>query len=259
MPLLQDTHPSSIFSTTGPAGWVAGGIVTGALNPALSGGDLGSVVQGGVVGGISGLAGGFGGQAASRFGGVVINGTRLNSPFINGAITGALGGAGGGFAGGATGALLTGGDILQGGLQGALTGAAIGGGIGAGSASMRALRNDINPFTGRRIGQERVGGTSFRGPNWAKVSGIVRDATKGKGNFGLGLGTLDEALAAGKAWVGEGYTVAKNGRILISSDGLRQFRLPSYKPNLGIQQANFEWRIVPRGQWQGNGHLDIIK
>jgi hypothetical protein len=94
---------------------------------------------------------------------------------------------------------------------------------------------------------------------WQKISGIVRDAARGKGNFGLGSGTVDEAMAAGKSWVGSGFKIASDGRTMISSDGLRQFRPPSFKPRLGKEQANFEWRNVNRGRWQGNGHLDIIK
>ena len=91
----------------------------------------------------------------------------------------------------------------------------------------------------------------------ARFSGILRDAVKGKGNFGLGNATRSEAIELGKAWVGSNYTTASDGRTLISADGLRQFRPPSFKPRLGITQANFEWRNIARGQWQGNGHLDI--
>lgn len=51
---------------------------------------------------------------------------------------------------------------------------------------------------------------------------------------------------------------ASDGKTMISADGLRQFRPPSFKPKLGKTQANFEWRNVNQGQWQGNGHLDIL-
>lgn len=95
--------------------------------------------------------------------------------------------------------------------------------------------------------------------DWVITSGVVRDAAKGKGNFGLGSATYDEAIDAGKAWVGDGYTVSKSGNSWISAHGLRQFRPPSFKPKLGKQQANFEWRNVNSGSWQGNGHVDIIK
>ncbi|MGW0478612.1 polymorphic toxin-type HINT domain-containing protein [Nonomuraea sp. NPDC003214] len=96
--------------------------------------------------------------------------------------------------------------------------------------------------------------------DWAKISGIVRSAAKGKGDFGLGTGTMTDAAVAGKAWVGEGYRVVRNKKgqeIWISADGLRQYRAPSYKPNWGNYQANFEWRRHTGQEWQGNGHLHI--
>lgn len=97
------------------------------------------------------------------------------------------------------------------------------------------------------------------GLTWAEQSGILRDAAAGKGNYGLGSATASEANGLGRDWVGEGYTVASDGKTLVSADGLRQFRPPSFKPNLGIQQANFERRFsgqLSQG-WQGNGHLNI--
>jgi hypothetical protein len=93
----------------------------------------------------------------------------------------------------------------------------------------------------------------------AQISGLLRDASRGKGNFGLGSGTAGQADTAGRAWVGEGFKIASDGKTLVSADGLRQYRPPSFKPNLGKQQANFESRLAPRGQWQSNGHLDIVE
>jgi len=94
----------------------------------------------------------------------------------------------------------------------------------------------------------------------ARAIGILRDAARGKGNFGLG-GPVEyaRALQLGKAYVGEDFTVehsAKGTDIWISKDKLRQFRLPEIKRS-GMSQANFEWRWSPFGQWQGNGHLDV--
>ncbi len=91
----------------------------------------------------------------------------------------------------------------------------------------------------------------------AELAGMLRQAMAGKGNFGIGSGTVDQANAMGRAWVGEGFEIASDGITLISKDGLRQFRPPSYKPQLGKVQANFEWRPENLKQWQGNGHLDI--
>ena len=95
--------------------------------------------------------------------------------------------------------------------------------------------------------------------NAGKDVGILRDASRGKGNFGLGTGTKAEADKLGKAWVGDGYKVASDGKTLVSKDGLKQYRPPSYKPNLDKTQANFEQRFPGQKskQWQSNGHLDI--
>ena len=88
---------------------------------------------------------------------------------------------------------------------------------------------------------------------------ILRQATTGKGNFGVGSASQADAMRLGQAWVGEGGRTS--GDILISKDGLRQFRPPSFKPSSTQAptgtQANFEWRNVNSGKWQGNGHLDI--
>jgi hypothetical protein len=55
----------------------------------------------------------------------------------------------------------------------------------------------------------------------ARDIGLLRDAAKGKGNFGLGAVTLQDAIRLGESWVGDGYTVAKSGKAFISRDGLR--------------------------------------
>ncbi|GAB2706669.1 WXG100-like domain-containing protein [Nocardia thraciensis] len=101
------------------------------------------------------------------------------------------------------------------------------------------------------------GGIKPAGFNWEKISGIVRDAKNGKGNFGVGSGTAQEAEVAGRSWVGPNAKLSSDGKTLVSEDGLRQFRPPSFKPNLGMYQSNFEWRNVPNGRWQGNGHMDV--
>ena len=94
--------------------------------------------------------------------------------------------------------------------------------------------------------------------DWPVLSGIVRDAARGKGNYGLGSGTASQATRAGESWVGEGYRIASDGKTLVSRDGLRTFRPPTWKPNEGKYQANFEyWIGVREGKPFGNGHLDI--
>ena len=95
--------------------------------------------------------------------------------------------------------------------------------------------------------------------DWAKLSGQLSEASKGKGNFGIGSGTREQAEVMGKAWVGDGYKVASDGKTLVSQDGLRQYRPPTYKPYQQGTQANFEQRFPGQEtkKWQSNGHLDI--
>nr|VFJ65296.1 MAG: filamentous hemagglutinin family N-terminal domain-containing protein [Candidatus Kentron sp. DK] len=99
-----------------------------------------------------------------------------------------------------------------------------------------------------------------KGKDWADLSGKLRNAAKGKGNFGIGTATREQADAMGKAWVGDGYKVASDGKTLVSKDGLKQYRPPTNKPKIGKTQANFEQRF--QGQksksWQSNAHLDIM-
>lgn len=96
----------------------------------------------------------------------------------------------------------------------------------------------------------------------AEQIGLLRDAVKGKGNFNLGQGTMSEADALSRAWVGPNYRVASDGKTLVSVDGLRIYRPPSPKNSpyatTGIQ-ANFERLEVVKGRPTviSNGHLDI--
>lgn len=90
--------------------------------------------------------------------------------------------------------------------------------------------------------------------------GMLREAASRTGNYGLGNATRSDAARLGRAWVGEGYSVASDGTTLVSRDGLRQFRPPSAKSSpfatTGVQ-ANFEVRTGTTGPWTGNGHLNI--
>jgi RHS repeat-associated protein len=96
--------------------------------------------------------------------------------------------------------------------------------------------------------------------DWAQLSGALRQASKGKGNFGIGSATREQADAMGKAWVGSSYHISSDGKALISADGMRQYRSPILKPDLGKTQANFQRRFEgqKRREWQSNGHLDIL-
>jgi hypothetical protein len=87
--------------------------------------------------------------------------------------------------------------------------------------------------------------------------GILSAAARGQGNFGLGSASFETAMRLGRDWVGKGYRLASDGKTLVSADGLRAFRPPSFKPRLGKMQANFEQRPGPSGKWTSNGHLDV--
>jgi hypothetical protein len=99
------------------------------------------------------------------------------------------------------------------------------------------------------------------GMTLAEEMAILRLAREGVGLYGLGLAKYDDAIRLGRAWVGEGFSVASDGTTLVSADKLKQFRPPSSKnsplASTGVQ-ANFQWRANPSGRWLGNGHLDII-
>nr|WP_233284489.1 hemagglutinin repeat-containing protein [Agrobacterium tumefaciens] len=107
----------------------------------------------------------------------------------------------------------------------------------------------------------QTSGEASKGVDWPELSGMLRNAQTGKGNFGIGSGTREQAQAMGEAWVGAGYKTASDGKTLISADGLKQYRPPSSKPNSPLAstgtQANFERREFPNGSWTHNGHLDV--
>lgn len=69
--------------------------------------------------------------------------------------------------------------------------------------------------------------------------------------------TNTEANDMGRAWVGPGYRVTSAGSYE-SADGLRLYRPPVLKPNLGVTQANIQQRLVPTGSWErANGHIYV--
>ena len=82
------------LSVLGPVGWAIGGSITNSTNAYLGGARGNDLLLAGAVGGVSGLAGGYGSQLASKYvGGIALNGLQVNSnSAIGGAISGAIGG-----------------------------------------------------------------------------------------------------------------------------------------------------------------------
>lgn len=90
------------------------------------------------------------------------------------------------------------------------------------------------------------------------LGAMLREAASRKGDFGIGSATRAQAEAAGRAWVGPRARLSRDGRALVSEDGLRIYRPPKFKPDLGKMQANFQQKASPGGQPISNAHLDII-
>ncbi|MDY7094418.1 MAG: RHS repeat-associated core domain-containing protein [Acidobacteriota bacterium] len=129
-------------------------------------------------------------------------------------------------------------------------------GLSVGGLGLGAVLPGGGYGVGAKAGK-RVIGKADNWDDWAELSGILRDAARGKGNFGVGYATREQARVVGEAWVGEGFSIASDGRTLVSADGLRQFRPPTFKPRLGRYQANLQARPPGFTHWQSNGHLNI--
>jgi RHS repeat-associated protein len=92
----------------------------------------------------------------------------------------------------------------------------------------------------------------------------ISNETAAGGDRGI-KGTVNPAEAdfLGERFVGEGFTKRigpKGERILISKNGLRQYRSPTPKTTTKTEtgtQANFQSRSEPEGEWTSNVHLDI--
>ena len=94
--------------------------------------------------------------------------------------------------------------------------------------------------------------------------GRLREATKTKGDFGMGAGKINEAEFLGESWVGpnaikKDYPGKPGKYMYISNDGTKVYREAAFKPNLNKTQANYEWKDVPGGDVIGNGHFDVIQ
>ncbi len=96
--------------------------------------------------------------------------------------------------------------------------------------------------------------------DWAKLTGMLQQATKGKGNFTIGSASREQSNVMGKAWVGKDYKISSSGKAWTSIDGNRQYRPPSYKPHLDKTQANFERKFEGQiwDSWPSNAHLNIV-
>lgn len=169
------------LSPFGPAGWAAGGMISGAANTALDGGNLTQILTNGAIGSFSGLLGGVGGQIGGKLGGVVFNSLKVRIPVLQGLVTGAFGGGIGGFTGGATAGFLNGQNPLESGIQGMKFGFAIGGTVGASTSTVQSLRNGISPLTGKSL---RPGSTGVVGQTAIENEGFNKPSNGYKTKYG---------------------------------------------------------------------------
>ena len=92
-----------------------------------------------------------------------------------------------------------------------------------------------------------------------------------KGLSTLGSATRENAISAGKAWVGENYNLIRDnaGNVLgySSADGMRAFRI-QYKPKECMWRANFQENIMVNNPYPNPGqhssqlknvHIDILE
>lgn len=181
----------ALTATFGMAGAIGGGALVGMTNSIIgqtgngnSIGDInmGQVFMGGMVGGVSGMAGFAAGQyASSAASAIAVNGLHLGTQSaLTGLIAGAAGGAAGGFAGGFAGGLLTTGDpgaAFKAGLQGMAMGAGIGAAAGAVGGYMAAKESGLNPWNGRPKESVVIGEGMTTDPSrgWFGVDKIADD------------------------------------------------------------------------------------
>lgn len=89
------------------------------------------------------------------------------------------------------------------------------------------------------------------------------ETLEGRGNLtGKFKLTADEALDAGKKWVGEGYIERQTGNgVFVSRDGLRQFRIDNgsitgaHAPN--VPHVHLEEIISQTGKFMANNHIQF--
>ena len=84
-----------------------------------------------------------------------------------------------------------------------------------------------------------------------------------KGMSTLGSSTRENAMSAGKAWVGDNYNNILDGKGNVigysSSDGMRAFRI-QFKPKENMWRANFQENMMVNNPYPNPGqHSSLLK
>lgn len=120
--------------------------------------------------------------------------------------------------------------------------------------SVRAAERIV--YTAEKHGIEIV-----TGPTATKVDKVIIETLEGRGNIASKFKlTTNEALDAGKKWVGEGYIERQTGNgVFVSRDGNRQFRIDNgsiigaHAPN--VPHVHLEEIIPTTGKFKTNNHI----
>ncbi|MCU6718300.1 hypothetical protein [Roseburia amylophila] len=169
-------------------------------------------------------------------------------------------------------------DFLENGSKEGLTEAEI---RGIGKVDEALALKKVNPEELLELRKQQLGnvGESGRKSKWwhegyvndlSDIQMILGVKQSDKGLSTLGSATRENAMSAGKAWVGDSYNVIKDnsGNILgySSADGMRAFRI-QYKPKEGMWKANFQENIMVNNPYPNPGqhssqlknvHIDIL-
>ncbi|PJN26144.1 sugar-binding protein [Kitasatospora sp. CB02891] len=127
----------------------------------------------------------------------------------------------------------------------------------------RGLGDDIHTLLNQA---DSGGGLDITVEREMELVRMVKNAEAEGGNALAGEVTPEEAQAVGEAWVGPGFRESdRTPGLLISADGLRQYRPAAWKPSRPAQyggptwQANLEYRFEKQSDkaMQGDIHLNV--
>jgi hypothetical protein len=128
---------------------------------------------------------------------------------------------------------------------------------------LRTSQAKLKSSTALSTGSVKLPRTATAKPNRPPLTNAEKDAILSKAARGqnanqLGITSHAEADELGKRWVGQNYTVTKQG-FLVSADGLRRYRPPRYKVGQQKTQANLDGREKVAGahNWDHGEHIEV--
>ncbi|MGN6608141.1 MAG: hypothetical protein ACTHMS_14155 [Jatrophihabitans sp.] len=128
----------------------------------------------------------------------------------------------------------------------------------------RAVRAEVEAERGLSMAAvRRVGAGGMEGLSGADRAEAMRTLLadlierRGLSTYPVRM-TRAEADSVGRAWVGPGARLSSNGRVWLSRDGLRQYRLPMLKKKQARWQVNLERKdFAGQRGWPHNVHINL--